>query len=151
MRRDPDVIRLRHGGDAAQFGDAAAMRDVGLQDVDRGAGAAGRGEEGLAVPAVVEPFAERDGRRGQDRELEDGFGVFGQEGLFDEERAVGFDEPGELFGHGFVQAAVEVEGDVEAEGLHGRESRYGRVEGRRRVQPVEVRGGVHFDGAEALG
>lgn len=145
MRRNSDIISLGQGGDTLEFGEAAAVGDVRLQDVDGGVL-----QEALDVPAAVEALSQCDWSGGEFGELGDGFGVFGEEGLFDEERAVGFQQLGELFGHGFVQAAVEVEGDVEAEVLDCLEARDGGGQGEGGVEPVEVGGGVHLDGFESL-
>ena len=56
MRGEGDIVGFGHGCYAFEFGDAAAVRNVGLDDVD-----AGVGEELLEVPAGVEAFSQRYG------------------------------------------------------------------------------------------
>lgn len=77
--------------------------------------------------------------------------MFAQQGLFNEKRAMRLEGFGELFGHGFVETAVEVEAGVEAQGFDGLEALDGAVEDGGGVDPVYVFGGVHFDAFEALG
>ena len=74
-----------------------------------------------------------------------------QKRLFDEERAVRGEGESELLGHRLVDAAVEVDAGVHAEGFDCPEALHSRKEGGRRVQPAEVGGCVHFYGGEALG
>ncbi len=112
VRRHGDVIGLGHGGDAADFGNAAGVGKVRLDDVD-----AGRLEERLEIPAAVEAFTQRDRRGRQLRQLRDAFDMLRQQRLFDEQRADRFEGVGQLLGHGFVHAAVEVEADIEAQRL----------------------------------
>ena len=107
MRRERNIVRFGHVGDSSYLADAAAVRDVGLEHVDGGVV-----QEPLDVPARVKSFAEGDGDGGEAGELLDALVVFGEKGFFDEKGAVRFEGFGELFGHGFVQASVEVEANV---------------------------------------
>lgn len=145
VRRDRHVVRFRHGRHAPHLGQAAAVRNVRLDDVD-----GGRFEEAFQVPAAVEAFAERDRDRRQQGELLDALGVFGQQGLLDEERIVRLQRFRQLLRHRLVQAAVEVEPGVEAERLHRLQPFHARLEHLRGVQPVHVFRGVHLDRPEAL-
>ncbi len=70
VRRERDIVRLGHGGYPSHFGDAAAVRDVRLDDVD-----AVVFEEAFEVPAAVEALAEGYGAGGQAVELFDAFRV----------------------------------------------------------------------------
>lgn len=146
VRRHCHVVRFRHGSDAAQFRYPAAVRDVRLQDVD---GAVV--QEALRIPAAVEALAQGDGDSGELAELLDPFMVLAEQGFLDEERVVGLQSLGELFGHGFVQPAVKIEGGVHAERFHNLEPVHTGLEGFWCVKPVDVFGSVHLDCAEALG
>lgn len=77
--------------------------------------------------------------------------VLAEQWFLDEERVVGFQGLGELFGHGFVEPAVEVEGGVHAQRFHNLEPVHAGLEGFWCVEPVHVFGSVHLDCAEALG
>ena len=135
MGGERNIVRLHHGRDTTELGKTAAMHDVRFQDVD-----ACIVQEALYIPAAVEALAERDGRAGELRE----------EGLFDEEGAVRFDWFGELFGHGLMQSAVEVNLSIHAQRLHDLQPLNGASKHTGAIEPFKVLGGVHFHTAEAL-
>ena len=84
MRRERDVVRLGERGDAPEFRNPPAVRDVGLDDVDGELGA----EEGEDGEAAVQALAGCDRGGGEGGEVGECGGVFGEEGFFDEEGAV---------------------------------------------------------------
>lgn len=85
------------------------MRDIRLNDID-----APCLQVRPDVLAGEEAFAEGDGNGGAGVEGGEFGDEGGEEGFFDEEGGVRLEEGGELFGHGAVDAAVEVEAGVEA-------------------------------------
>src|SRR5829696_6195797 len=113
MRRDGNVVSLRHCRDAANLRDPAGVAQVGLNHVPDPAL-----EKLLEIPAAVKALAESDGYAGQTRELLEPFNVFTQERFFDEKRPDGFQQHGELLSHRSVHATVKVECDIKTLGLH---------------------------------
>jgi hypothetical protein len=68
MRRERDVIGLRHRSDTSAFGNATGMREVGLHDID-----GATFEERPEIPSTVKPLAHRQRHAGVLRELLDRF------------------------------------------------------------------------------
>ena len=95
-----------------QLRNPAAVRDVRLQDVDCGPGAACRVEEAQSIDAAVGALAQGDRDVCLGVELCDGRGVLREQRLFDEQDLLVFEELHELPGHRGVKPAVEVKGAV---------------------------------------
>lgn len=129
----------------AHLGDAADVRDVGLQDVHAAAL-----EEGAHLPPAVEPLAQGDRAARLRSQRLDAARVLGQQRLLDEQRSVRLERPRELLGHGLVHAAVEVDAGVHAEGSHRLDALDAAGHGGRRVEPAQVLGRVHLHCREAL-
>ena len=113
MRRERDVKTRRQAREAVQLRDPAAVRDVRLQDVDRGpCGATCGTQEAQGVDAAVCSLAQgnRDSCLGV--ELCDLSRILGEQRLLDEQDLLMFEELHELPGHRRVKPAVEVEGAV---------------------------------------
>ena len=147
--RHGNIVGLGHRGDLLDFGDAAGVRQVGLDDVNQAIG-----EDAFEVPAREEAFAEgnRDGRRIDD--IADGLVVLGEHRLLNEEQTVRLKGPGKDFGHRAMDAPVEVHGeaDLGADGFaHGGGALSSHHNFGLGVEVHQLFGGVHFEGGKTLG
>ena len=81
VRRDGDVETFRHGGDFADFRDAACMAEIGLDDIRYPSG-----NDVFEAPAGEIPFACGDRRGGVAAELRERFDILDENRLFDEHK-----------------------------------------------------------------
>ena len=148
MGGDGDVVRLGHGGDLLEFGQAAAVPDIGLEHGARPL---------LQQRAELEP-GDQALPRGHGagllaRHLRDGLDVLGQARLLDEQGRVRGDGPSVLDPHRRSGAAVKVEHDVHLVTDFSPQRRHEPLDELHRLGTVEVAGAgdAHrLDGRKAL-
>ena len=104
MRSQRHVRRFRHTGDFEAFGDAAGMREIGLQNSQ----AAGL-QHPLELKAREHALAGGQRDRGLRRQPRVVLRLLGQHRLFDKQRPIGFQLFNQQFRHRRADAAMKIE------------------------------------------
>ena len=148
VRGERHVMGRGQGGDLHALADAAAVGEVGLDDVDHAVG-----QQVAEREAGVQPLAGSQRVAQPPGDLFEAGQMLGGHRFLDEHRVEGFQLAQQRLGHGAVHPAVEVDADahVRPHGVAGLgDPGHRLVHLAVAVDDLQLRGAVHLEGGEAL-